>query len=301
MNRKMNSFKSISWLLLVLVISCSQPKPGESGTEQWEPIFNGKDLSGWDIKITGQPMNDNYKNTFRVDSGMLRVKYDAYDSFRGKFGHLYYNRPLSYYKLRFQYRFMGKQIPGAPEWGALNSGVMIHSQSAASVELDQTFPVSLEDQLLAAPAGQERTTGNICTPGTLVHMGDSLRTEHCINSTSKSYPLGRWVNGVVEVYGDSLVRHIIEGDTVLTYTHPLIGGGFVSPDNDWKAAHIENSKIWTDRENTPLKEGYIALQAESQPVDFRNIELLNLVGCMDPKSRMYRPWYVKSDGCSDNR
>lgn len=290
--------KSTIWLLLLLTLSCSPPQ--ETVTEDWQPLFNGNDLSNWDIKIAGHPLNDNYKNTFQIDSGMLRVKYDAYDSFRGKFGHLYYNERLSYYKLRFQYRFVGEQIPGAPGWGALNSGVMIHSQSAASVEIDQDFPVSLEAQLLAAPAGEQRTTGNICTPGTLVHMGDSLRTEHCINSVSKSYPVGRWVNAVIEVYGDSLVRHIIEGDTVLTYTRPMIGGGFVSEDHNWKDARIDNAKYWTDRENTPLKEGYIALQAESQPVDFRNMELLNLVGCMDPKSKSYRPWFVKSDGeCKD--
>lgn len=282
------------WFLLLLVLSCKQTPEKKTFAGEWESLFNGKDLSGWDIKIANHPLNENYKNTFQVDSGMLRVKYDAYDSFRGRFGHLYYHKPLSCYKLRFQYRFAGRQIPGAPGWGALNSGVMIHSQSAASVELHQDFPVSLEAQLLAAPAGEERSTGNICTPGTMVHMGDTLRREHCINSTSKSYPVGRWVSALIEVYGDSLVRHIIEGDTVLAYTRPIVGGGFVSPDHDWHDAHIENFQYWIDRENTPLKEGYIALQAESQPVDFRNIELLNLVGCMDPKSDKFRPWFVKA-------
>lgn len=292
--------KSAGWLVFLLVCGCSQSTSNQVTEEEWQPLFNGTDLTGWDIKIAGHPLNENYRNTFRVDSGIVHIKYDEYDSFRGKFGHLYYSKPLSYYKLRFQYRFMGNQIPGAPGWGALNSGVMIHSQSAASVELNQDFPVSLEAQLLAAPAGEERTTGNICTPGTLVHMGDTLRKEHCINSTSKSYPVGRWVSVVIEVYGDSLVRHIIEGDTVLTYTRPLIGGGFVSLDHDWKDAGINNSQYWLDRENTPLKEGYIALQAESQPVDFRNMELLNLVGCMDKSSKKYRAWFVKSDGgCRD--
>jgi hypothetical protein len=285
-------FKLIFWLLFLFAFSCGQPSPI---TEDWQPLFNGKDLSGWDIKITGQPLNDNYKNTFLVDSGMVRVRYDEYDSFRAKFGHLYYNKPLSYYRLRFQYRFTGTQVPGAPGWGALNSGVMVHSQAATSLDINQDFPVSLEAQLLAARAGEERATGNICTPGTLVHMGDTLRSEHCINSNSKSYPAGRWVNAVIEVYGDSLVRHIIEGDTVLTYTNPMIGGGFVSPEHDWKAAGIDKFQYWLDRDNTPLKEGFIALQAESQPVDFRNMELLNLVGCMDPKSKSYRPWFIKSD------
>jgi len=296
MRFKVLPFVGFICLLILLSFSCTKPSGIDSVHEEWVPLFNGTDLTGWDIKIVGQPLNDNYKNTFQVDSGMVRVKYDEYDSFRGKFGHLYYRQPLSYYKVRFQYRFVGRQIPGAPGWGALNSGIMIHSQSAASVELHQNFPVSLEAQFLAAPEGAQRTTGNICTPGTLVHMGDSLRREHCINSTSASYPVGRWVSALIEVYGDSLVRHIIEGDTVLTYTRPMIGGGFVSMDHDFKAARIDNAQYWLDRDNTPLKEGYIALQAESQPIDFRNLELLNLVGCIDPKSNNYRPWFVKSDG-----
>jgi len=95
----------------------------------------------------------------------------------------------------------------------------------------------------------------------------------------------------VEVNGDSLVRHIIEGDTILTYTKPIIGGGAYS----WTSAHITDSLAWINKANTPLTEGYIALQAESQPVAFRRIELLNLVGCKDPKAKNYKPYYVKND------
>jgi hypothetical protein len=99
----------------------------------------------------------------------------------------------------------------------------------------------------------------------------------------------------VVVLGDSIIKHIVEGDTVLTYEKPQIGGGFVGKDHDWKAGHIDNAAYWISKDGSPLKEGYIALQAESHPVDFRNIEILDLAGCMDPKAKNYKTYYIKPD------
>lgn len=280
------------FLFALLLQGCAEKNNNDDkkNKEEWMPLFNGADLGGWHIKIAGQPVEDNYKNTFRAEDSMIRVVYDQYDSFTSKFGHIYYDAPFSWYKLRFQYRFTGTQIPGAPVWGNKNSGVMIHSQSAQSLDMNQEFPVSLEMQLLA-----DQTTGNLCTPGTQVQVNGVLSTDHCINSVSKKYGLGQWVNAEVEVYGDSLVRHIIEGDTVLTYTKPTIGGGFVNASMTWTSGHITDSLYWIEKANTPLQEGYIALQAESQPVDFRKIELLNLQGCMDPKAKNYRSYFRKAE------
>ncbi len=283
----------ITLAIVLSFISCNQPE--NTAEEEWTPLFNGKDLTGWDIKITKQPLNDNYKNTFVVEDSMLRVVYDRYEKFDGRYGHIYTQTPYSFYKLRFQYRITGKHLPDAAIWTDRNSGIMVHSQSAKSMELNQDFPVSLEMQFLADTGKNNRHTGNICTPGTQVHIADSLNLDHCLNSDSKFYNVDEWVSGMMEVYGDSLVRHIIEGDTVLTYTKPIIGGGFVGGGFGWAFGHITDSMVWINKANTPLAEGHIALQAESQPVDFRRIELLNLVGCMDPKSKSYKPYYIKND------
>lgn len=282
-----------SFLLFMLLQACANKK-GKS-KEEWMPLFNGKDLSGWDIKIAGQPLNDNYRNTFRVQDSMLRISYDQYEKFDNRFGHIYYRTPLSYYKLKFQYRIFGNHLADAPEWGDKNSGVMIHSQAARSLNINQDFPVSLEMQLLEGTRKGENTTGNLCTPGTQVFFNGSLYMDHCLNSSSKKYSGEQWVSGVAEVYGDSLIRHIINGDTVLTYTKPTIGGGFVSASHTWADAKITDSTYWISKAGTPLKEGYIALQAESQPVDFRGVELLNLVGCTDPKATNYKDYYIKTD------
>ncbi|WP_338870160.1 DUF1080 domain-containing protein [Spirosoma sp. SC4-14] len=283
-------------LLLIGIPPVVAQSNAKADKEEWIPLFNGKDLRDWEIKIAGLPLNNNYKNTFRVENGILRIAYDQYKTFDGKYGHMYYKKPFSYYIVRFTYRFVGNQIPGGDSWNVRNSGVMVHSQSAASNSLDQTFPVSLEVQLLGGLDKGERHTANLCTPGTQVYMNGKLRAEHCIDSDSKTYNGDQWVTASAIVLGDSIVHHLIGRDTVLTYEKPQIGGGFVSHDHDWNAGHFskEAANYWISRANTPLSTGYIALQAESHPIDFKTVEVLNLEGCTDPKALNYKSYYVKS-------
>jgi Domain of Unknown Function (DUF1080) len=239
----------------------------------WEPLFNGKDLTGWDIKIAGHALNDNYKNTFRVEDGMIRISYDEYQRFDDKYGHMYYHKPYSHYKLRFEYRFTGNQTPGGANWNVRNSGIMYHSQSARSLNMNQEFPVSLEVQLLGGLGKGPRTTGNLCTPGTIVHVDGKLNPDHCINSRSKTYEGDQWVRAEIVVLGDSVIHHLIEGDTVFTFQKPRIGEVYWAEGK--KDAY---SADWLPKNGMALKEGYIALQAESHPIDFRNIRILDLKG-----------------------
>ena len=289
---------TILYLLLIILFcqSCnSNDAKKEINKEDWEPLFNGKDLSGWDIKIKDHALNENYKNTFRIEDSMIRVVYNDYEKFDNQFGHLYTHKPYSYYKLKLQYRFVGDHLEDAPEWADRNSGVMLHSQSAQSVNLNQNFPVSLEFQFLCGNGKDTVPTGNVCTPGTFITYEGKPFLNHIQNSNSRTYLKNEWINAEAEVYGDSLIRHIINGDTVLTYTKPMIGEGFVSKTNNWTWANITDSLVWINKANTPLKEGHIALQAESQPIDFRRIEILDLVGCTDPKAKNYKTYYIRSD------
>lgn len=261
-------------LCTMLFASCHQ-----KSNEKWIQLFNGKDLTGWNIKITGHDLNDNYLNTFRVENGVLKCVYEDYANFDDKFGHIYYQKPYSHYRLRVEYRFTGNQTPGGAEWNVRNSGVMLHSQPASSVTKDQTFPVSLEMQMLGGLSdGKERTTANLCTPGTQCEINGELRTDHCINSTSKTYDGDQWVTVEMLVLGDSLIQHIIDGQVVFEYNKPIVQDDdegmvkYLNMENDWFAQH----------RGKPLKSGYIALQAESHPVEFRKVELLDL-------SRKVRP------------
>ena len=264
----------LAYFLLItfigIITSCTSNKPVEE--EHWIPLFNGKDLTGWKVKISGYELGDNYNNTFRVEDGLLKVVYDEYDSFRGEFGHLFYEKPYSYYRLRVEYRTVGEQTPGGPTWAALNSGAMLHSQSPESMELNQNFPISVEMQFLCAYDTLDRTTCNLATPGTHVEKDGELYTDHMWYSNSIPIHNGEWVSVEAVVLGDSVIHYMVEGDTVLTYKHPQIGGWELDSETGW----VEDKTWVKEMKGIPLKEGYIALQAESHPVEFRKVELLDL-------------------------
>jgi hypothetical protein len=290
--------KFCKYLTFFLLLSCSAFAQKSADKEEWQSLFNGKDLKGWDIKIAGFKVNDNHKNTFLVEDGMIRVNYKEYDKFTTEYGHIYYNKPFSHYRLRLKYRFTGNQVPGGASWNVRNSGIMLHSQSAASLGLKQDFPVSLEMQYLGGLNAGERTTGNLCTPGTIVEVNGKVDQAHCINSTSQTYNGDQWVSAEAIVLGDSIVHHIINGEVVFTFTKPKIGGGYVSKDHDFASGHFGNAEEWIKKDGTPLTSGYIALQAESHPIDFKDIEILNLQGCMDPKASNYKSYYQSADNKS---
>lgn len=257
----------------------------DADRKEWVSIFNGKNLDGWDVKITGHDLNDNAGNTFRVENGVLKTAYDAYGpSFGNRFGHLFYREELSHYIVAVEYRFVGEQAAGAPDWAFRNSGVMVHSQSARSMTKDQDFPVSIEVQFLGGRETGERHTANLCTPGTNVEIDGTLVTQHCVDSTSKTYRGDEWVRVEVEVLGSQSIRHIVDGRTVLSYQKPQIGGGNVT--------HADPA---VSKDGTLLEEGYIALQSESHPIEFRKVELLNLAGCTDRKAANFERYFVKAD------
>jgi hypothetical protein len=255
--------------------------------EDWIQLFNGKDLDDWQIKFTHHPLGDNFNNTFRVENGLLEVRYDRWTGFNGEFGHIFYKKPFSYYIVAAEYRFVGEQVTGAGPgnaWAIRNNGIMVASQSPESMGLDQDFPMSIEVQLLGGLGKGPRSTGNLCTPGTNVVMDGKLVTRHCTNSTSKTYDGDQWVRVEAMVLGDSVIKHIVEGDTVLVYQKPQEGGGSA---NNMKPGVMQEGKL--------ISSGYITLQAETAPIDFRKVELLNLEGCTDPKASNYKTYFVKSD------
>ena len=271
-----------AWLLLAGAAE-SHSAQAPRGKE-WIQLFNGRDLSGWVAKVKGFDLGQNVGETFRVENGLLKVAYDKYERFDNRFAHLFHRQKFSHYVIAAEYRFVGDQVPGAPTWALRNNGLMLHSQSPDSMERDQDFPISIEVQLLGGGASGDRTTANVCTPGTEIFMMGTMVRGHCTNSVSDTYRGDRWVRVEVEVRGSEHVTHIVEGRTVLEYDMPQIGGGNVS---GFDAAVKTDGK--------PLAEGYIAIQGESHPTEFRKIELLNLSGCMNPRAPNYLPYYVHRD------
>lgn len=295
--------KKLIFLLIFssFLLGCKDSKTDtkmDAYTEEWISLFNGKDLSQWDIKIAGHQLNDNYLDTFRVEDGMLRVVYEDYETFGNAFGHIYYKTPFSYYKIKLDYRFTGNQVAEGEGWANRNNGIMLHCQSAESNSLEQDFPVSIELQLLGGLSdGNERSTANLCTPGTYIDIDGTTIYDHCINSNSKTYDGEQWVHVEAIVMGSESVTHIVNNDTVMFYRSLKIGVGEPNSDKieEWKNFGVDNVEEWLVKDGIPLDKGYIALQAESAPTDFKNIELLDLCGCMDQKAKNYKSYFVKAD------
>ena len=243
-------------------ISNSTAKEDLTSDDHWVSIFNGTNLDDWKVKIKNHPLDDNWKNTFIVVDSAIRVDYSSYDTFDESYGHIFYKNPYSNYRLKLQYRFIGEQVPGGAGWAQRNSGVMIHCQAPETMELNQDFPTSLEVQLLGGLIeGEERSTGNLCTPGTHVVMDNELVTTHCIGSSSGTYYSDKWVDLEVVVWNDSIISHYIDGKKVIEYTKPVISGD----DTELNTTGL-----------SPLKKGFISLQSESHSVEFKNIMLLEL-------------------------
>jgi 3-keto-disaccharide hydrolase len=265
----------------------AQAGPPEDG--DWIQLFNGRDLDDWIVKIRRHPAGENYLNTFRVEDGLLTVSYDRYTDFAEQFGHIFYKEPFSHYWLRVEYRFVGESAPNIADWANRNSGAMLHSQPPGTMPPDQDFPISVEFQFLGGLSdGKPRPTGNMCSPGTEVVYKGEVAASHCINSTSPTLDGDQWVIAEALVLGGDRIVQYVNGSEVIEYGGITFGGGVAS---GYRPEMKPDGK--------PLTSGYISLQSEGHPVQFRRVELLNLEGCMDPQSPNYRTYFVEPDpeGC----
>jgi hypothetical protein len=260
-------YTSLLFLFAMLASSCTSSNKDEDINikDGWRSLFNGKDMDNWRIKIAKHDLDENYANTFKVEDGLLKVRYDGYDDFDRQYGHIFYDEPFSHYLYRVEYRFVGEQAPNGEGWALRNSGVMLHGQDPETMTRDQDFPISIEGQLLGGDGENPRTTSNLCTPGTNVVMDGELFTPHCVSSSSKTYHGEQWVTADFLVLGDSVIHHIIEGDTVLTYFKPQMGGGNVS-----------NHNPEIKKDGQLITSGYISLQSESHPIDFKSVKIFDL-------------------------
>lgn len=260
---KRNTNHLILWstvLILSLTVLFTSFKAVEPpAVIKWKQLFNGKNLKGWNVKIRNHNFKENYGNTFRVEDGNISVRYDQYSGkFAEQYGHLFFNKPFSYYLIGVEYRFVGEQLKDGPGWAYRNSGIMIHGQDPSTMTKSQDFPNSIEVQLLGGAGNGERSTANLCTPGTQFVKNGKVIKNHCIESNSKTFNGEQWVRVEVLVLGDSLVVHYVNGEEVLRYERPQL------------------DPVGDEIEGKLLKSGSISLQSESHPVDFRKVEIINL-------------------------
>ncbi len=260
----------ITIICFALLISC-KPKATKVQKEakntdnlsEWVSLFNGENLDDWTVKIVGHELGKNFGNTFRVKDSILSIRYDQYgNNFDNRFGALYFKQKKSNYRLKVEYRFVGETAPGAPEWGYRDSGVQYHSQDPSSVGLDQSFPVCLEFNLHGGNGTDDRPVGEICANGTFVEINGEASTSYCSPATIKrTFHGDQWVTLEIDVQDDK-ISHYVNGEEILTYTNPK-----------YDAAH-EIGKTFIVNGDASVKDGYISLQSNSHPIDFRTIEIL---------------------------
>lgn len=241
--------RRMALLFLVCAGTLSCNSEGSREETEWTLLFNGTTLDGWAPKIRGYAFGEDPLRTFRLEDGLLQVRYDRYSTFSETFGHLFHETPRSSYYLEMEYRFVGEQIADGPGWAWRNSGLMLHSQDPETMTLDQDFPDSIELQLLGTLPDNPRTNANLCSPGTHVMFGTELETDHCIQSSSRSYIEDEWVTVGVLVHEDRWIDHRLEGRSVLAYHSPQLDDG------------------------TPVRSGYISIQSESHPLDIRLVRV----------------------------
>lgn len=251
-------------LFVSLLLSCvgTRQPADASGKGKWVSLFNGKNLDGWKMKITGYALGENFGNTFRVEDGILSIRYNRYDSFRSRFGALYFNKRFTNYRLKAEYRFIGETTPGAPSWGYRDGGIQYHSQDPATVALNQQFPVCLEYNLHGGNGKEERPVGEICTPGTKVHVNGQRSASFCTPAfVKRTFHGDQWVTAEIEVR-DGTIKHFVNGEEILQYTNPI-----------YDSTHAVGKTLIVSG-NDQLRSGYISLQSNSHPMDFRKIEIL---------------------------
>lgn len=260
-------FRIVFSFLCIILVACNVTNREDisdlTTKLQWEKIFNGEDLSGWTMKINGFPLGENFANTFIADDGILRIRYDGYgDDFSDRFGAVFFDKKLSDFRLKLDYRFVGETAPGAPEWGFRDSGIQFHGQSPSSMNIDQAFPVCLEFNLHGGDGINERPTGEICTNGTKVEIEGILNENFCTPpKIARTFHGDQWVNLEIEVK-EGVIKHFVNGEEILKYSSPI-----------YDEKH-DLGKTFIMGESNILSEGYISLQSNSHPIDFRNIELI---------------------------
>ena len=266
--------KPCIFLLMISLLSCGEKKTDkenrfahnsieEIDNSKWVSIFNGKDLDGWIMKIRGFQLGENFGNTFRIENGILSIRYDGYgDNFDDRFGGLYFDKKLSNYRFRAEYRFVGETAPGAPEWGYRDSGIQFHSQPPATLKLTDAFPVCLEYNLHGGNGTDDRPVGAICANGMFVEIDGEKNSSYCTPAkVGRTFHGDQWVTLEIDVK-DGEITHYVNGEEILSYSNPTY-----DPENETAKALILNGE-------TSVKGGYLSIQSNSHPIDFRKIEIL---------------------------
>ncbi len=215
------------------------------------------------MKISSYPLGENFENTFRVENGILKIRYDGYGpDLKDRFGTLYFDEKLTNYRLKVEYRFVGETAPGAPKWGYRDSGIQFHGQPPSTQKLNQPFPICLEYNFHGGNGTDERPLGAMCANGMFVEVQGEKNTTTCVPAmVPKTFHGDQWVTAEIDIK-DGKITHYVNGEEILSYANPTY-----DPNNETSKTLMSNGDI-------SVRGGYVSFQSNSHPIDFRKIELL---------------------------
>jgi hypothetical protein len=266
MNQMFRTFLGLGVLAVLLSACAEKPKVLVAAPAgEWLSLFNGKDLNDWTVKIAGHDLNDNYRDTFRVANGLLVVSYQQYDKFENRFGSLFYKKKFSHYWIRAEYRFVGSLASGAPSWAYKNSGIQLHSQAPETMLKEQQWPVSVEFDIVGGRFIGSRPTGDVCQNGTHVLVDGAALKGQCSKVGEQTIRGDEWTTALAEVNGASNVQQIVNGALVVKYTDLTLDEG-----------NADARRLMAAGAGKALGSGYISLQSNGAPIEFRRIEVLPL-------------------------
>jgi len=249
--------------IALFLISCTSSKhPVESNPNSWVSLFNGKDMEGWKPKIAGFAFGENFGNTFRVEQGILSTHYDKYGNFNERFGAIYFDKKFTNFRLKVEYRFVGQLTPGAPEWGFRDGGINYLGQDPVTIDINQKFPICLEYNLLGGNGKDERPTGEICAAGIFFDLDGKRNSLFCTPPIVKrTFHGDDWVTAEINVR-NGIITHYVNGEKILEFANPRFDST-----NELARKFIING-------NDQVKEGFISLQSNSHPMEFRKVEIM---------------------------
>lgn len=235
----------------------------------WQPLFNGRDLSGWYTFLQKHGRNSDPDRLIAIEDGTIHLYRDAPNGSEVVQGYIATEKPYGNYHLRIQYRWGEKKFQPRAAMPR-DAGLYYHL-----IGDDAVWPMGLQYQI------QEDNTGDL-----LALFG--LQADSWIDPATKNIEPHTFqdakLGGVPVVFGGSGIAYQTRGimNEMLGWNtlELIVQGASVTHILNGKTVNrCENVRIVDAKDPTkssPVTEGRIALEIEAAEIWYRNIEIKQL-------------------------